>query len=52
MEAIASKNQKKSAQNIRNKNSSDKAIMEVLANKNRVHNTQNINHEKPKICKV
>ena len=52
MEAIASKKQGKFAQNIQSKNSSNKAIMEVLANKNRVQNTQNINREKPKICKV
>ena len=52
MEAIASKNQEKFAQNIQSKNSNNKTIMEVLANKNRVQNTQNINREKPKICKV
>ena len=52
MEATASKNQGKFAQNIQSKNSNNKTIMEVLANKNRVQNTQNINHEKPKICKV
>ena len=52
MEAIASKNQGKFAQNIRNKNSSGKAIMEVLTNKNQVQNTQNINREKLEICKV
>ena len=52
MEAIASKKQGKFAQNIQSKDLSSKKIMEVLANKNRVQNTQNINHEKPKICKV
>jgi len=52
METIASKNQGKFAQNIQSKNSSNKAIMEVLANKNRVQNTQNINREKLEICKI
>jgi hypothetical protein len=46
MEATASKNQGKFAQNIQSKNSSNKAIMEVLTNKNRVQNTQNINRER------
>ena len=52
MEAIASKNQKKSAQNIQSKDLSNKAIMEVLTNKNRVQNTQNINQENLEICKI
>ena len=52
MEAIASKKQGKFAQNIQSKNSSNKAIMEVLANKNRVQNTQNINQENLEICKI
>ena len=51
MEATASKNQGKFAQNIQSKNSNDEVIMEILTNKNRVQNTQNINHEKPKIYK-
>ena len=52
MEATASKNQGKFAQNIQSKNSSNEVIMEILTNKNRVQNTQNINREKPKICKI
>jgi len=52
MEAIASKKQGKFAQNIQSKNSSNKAIMGVLANKNRVQNTQNINQENLEICKI
>ena len=51
MEATASKNQEKFAQNIRSKNSSNEVIMEILTNKNRVQNTQNINHAKSKIYK-
>ena len=52
MEAIASKNQEKFVQNIQSKNSSDEVIMEILTNKNRVQNTQNINREKLEICKI
>ena len=52
MEATASKNQGKFAQNIQSKNSSDEVIMEILTNKNRVQNTQNINREKLEICKI
>ena len=51
MEVTASKNQGKFAQNIQSKDLSSEEIMEVLTNKNQVQNTQNINHEKPKIYK-
>ena len=52
MESIASKYKRKFAQNIQSKNLSSEEIIEVLANKNRVQNTQNINQENLEICKI